>query len=179
MTTRFTRRRAVALLLSGATLPASKALAADPPGGPADPMLGPVSVRVRPDEAQTPVVLTTCSGESFTATLTSDLVLGSRGGALGFLRLEFGDRDLRYAAERGGLDFDGTGAVVRAWALLREQGGSGHVAQDFALLSVAPEVSGGEDCLIYTTTGTQISGPEAVTFDVPGLFQVRTRASRR
>ena len=155
---RLTRRHALRLALAGgASLPLSNAFAANRE----------TFLRITPATNPTTTVLTTFSGETLTAEVATDLLVGSRGHARGFLRFTLGDGTVEYCAERGGLDFDPAGTPIRAWVLLRRRGGSGQLAQDYALASVEP--AAGEDCLIYTTTGTQV-GP--LRFELPGLWRI-------
>lgn len=154
----FTRRSALGLILAGVAFPTTRALAAKD-----------VFIRSKPHIKFSPIVLTTCSGEAFTARFDSDLLIGASGSARGVVRFEF-DEDGRvdYVPEVGGLDFDPSGEPIRARVLLRLRRSEGRVAQDYAMLTVEPEP--GEDCLIYTTTGTQV---QFVRFEVPGAWTVR------
>lgn len=154
---RFTRRSAFGLILAGIALPTAPALAAKD-----------VFIRVKPHVGG-PIVLTTCSGESLTAIFESDLLIGSNGAARGEVRFDFGADDrVDFVPVVGGLDFDAAGAVIAAHVLLRLRGNRGRLAQEYALLAVTPHES--EDCLIYTTIGTQVHA-EQVRFEVPGVFK--------
>ena len=158
-TSKLTRRSAFGLILAGLTLPATRALAAKD-----------VFIRSKPHIGG-PIVLSTCAGETFTARFDSDLTVGASGSARGYLRFDFGDGSRAdYAPEVGGLDFDASGQPIRARVLLRLRRSAGRVAQDYAFLTVEPDAS--EDCLIYTTIGTQVN-PGPLRFDVPGAWTVR------
>ncbi len=159
-TSKLTRRSAFGLILAGIALPSTRALA-----------MRDVFVRSKPHILLTPIVLSTCGGESFTARFDSDLTAGANGSARGYLRFDFGDGSRAdYAPEVGGLDFDPAGQPIRARVLLRLRRSAGRVAQDFAFLIIEPDAS--EDCLIYTTIGTQVN-PGPLRFDVPGEWTVR------
>lgn len=157
----FSRRSALGLVLAGAALSATtttRALAT-----------GDVLIRAKPYFDYSPIVFTTCSGQAFTARFDSDLLIGASGFARGAVRFEFDDdRRVNYVPEVGGLDFDRSGQPIRARVLLRLRRSAGAVAQDYAMLTVEPDP--GEDCLIYTTTGTQV---EFVRFEVPGAWTLR------
>ncbi len=158
-TSKLTRRSAFGLILAGLTLPTTRALAAKEK-----------FTRMKPHVNYSPITLTACSGETFTARFDSDLLIGSNGSARGSVRFDFGDGSRAdYAPEVGGLDFDPAGQPIRARVLLRLRRSAGRIAQDYAFLLVEPDA--GEDCLIYTTVGTQVeAGP--LRFDVPGEWTV-------
>ena len=158
-----TRRSALALVLAGATLPASKSMAAQ--GGPRD-------VYLKIAYMSTSTQLLTCSGESLTALFETELLVGTGGTVKGFMRFTFGSDVIDYVAERGGLDLDSAGEPIRAVVLLSRRGSSGMDAHDFMLATVAPDPVPSEDCLIYTTIGTDVH-VEPVRFEVPGAWEVR------
>lgn len=159
-TPRFTRRSAFGLILAGIALPTAPALAAKE-----------AFIRIKPHVNLSPIVLTTCSGESLTAIFESDLLIGANGTARGEVRFDFGADDrVDYVPVVGGLDFDAAGTVIAAHVLLRLRGSRGRVAQDYALLDVVPAES--EPCLIYTTIGAEVYA-EQVRFEVPGAFVVQ------
>ena len=156
----FTRRSALGLILAGVALPSTRALAAKEQ-----------FTRIKPHVNYSPIKMTTCSGETLTARFDSDLTVGASGSVRGYLRFDFGGgRRADFLAEVGGLDFDEAGQVIAARILLLRHRSPGRLAQDYALVSVAPVP--GEDCLIYTTIGTQV-GFEQMRFEVPGAWTVR------
>jgi hypothetical protein len=157
-TKQITRRTATGLLLAGATLPATKAFATHHRGQDAWASI----------DANGTVVMATISGGSVTAAFDSELQIGSRGGARGFMSFGFGDENVDYVAKLGGLDFDEAGIPNRAWFLMLLRGSDGGVAQDFALGSVDLDAS--EPCRIYDILGTQVN-VEPVRFDVPGRVE--------
>ena len=158
-TTHITRRTAAGLLLAGAALPAAKAFATHRRGQDAWATI----------DANGIVVMATFSGGSVTAAFESELEIGSRGGARGFMSFGFGDENVDYVAQLGGLDFDEAGVPNRAWFLMVLRGSDGGVVQDFALGSVDLDAS--EPCRIYDILGTQVNF-EPVRFEVPGLVEI-------
>ena len=154
-TSKLTRRSAFGLILAGLTLPTTRALAAKEK-----------FTRMKPHASFSPITLSACSGETFTARFDSDLLIGANGSARGYLRFDFGDGSREdYVPEVGGLDFDAAGQPIRARVLLRLRRSAGRVAQDYAFLIVEPDPS--EPCLIYTTIGPMVY-PGPLRFDVPG-----------
>jgi hypothetical protein len=162
-TPRFTRRSTLALILAGATLPQGRSLAA--PSGARD-------VYLKIAYMSTATQLQTCSGESLSAWFESELLVGTDGTAKGFMHFTLGSDVIEYVAERSGLDFDSAGVPLRAVVLLSRRGSSGKDARDFMLASVAPDPLLPEDCLIYTTAGSQVH-VEPMRFEVPGAWEVR------
>jgi len=160
-TPQYTRRSALALVLAGATLPAGKSQAAA--GGTIDVYWHAIS-------NGTP--LTTCSGQSFTASFASEMLVGSGGVVKGYMRFAIGSAVIDYVAIRGGLDFDSAGQPIRAVVLLSRRGSSGTDARDFMLATVEPDSDPSGDCLIYTTIGTQVHA-EPTHFRVRALWGVR------
>ena len=159
MDTKITRRSAAGLLLAGLAIPTTKTLAAER-----------VVVRIRLNAQPTLAALTDCDGETITAEFSSDLHIGSYGGARGFMRFAIGDRTIDYAAERGSLDLDDAGAPIRAWILMQTRGGHGLVAQDYLFGTIIPDPATA-DCLIYDIVGP-IVHDTPVGFDVPGRFEI-------
>lgn len=156
----FTRRSALGLILAGLALPAPRVLAAKEH-----------FTRIKPHISYSPIKMTACSGEAFTARFDSDLTVGASGSVRGYLRFDFGEGSRAdFLPEAGGLDFDEAGQVIAARILLLRHRSPGRLAQDYALVSVAPVP--GEDCLIYTTIGPQV-GFEQLRFAVPGAWTVR------
>ena len=155
-----TRRSALGLVLAGVTIPALPALAGKE-----------FFTRFKP-HANSPIRLTTCSGETFTALFDSDLLVGTGGSARGFMSFTFGTDVIEYVAEHGGLDFDSAGKPIRAVVLLSRRGSSGKDAHDFMLATVAPDPLLPADCLIYTTVGPDVH-VEPVRFEVPGTWEER------
>jgi len=158
-TEKITRRTAAGLLLAGAALPAAKAFATHHRG---------IDAWVKIDSSGV-VVVTTFSGGTFTVAFDSELLIGSRGGARGFMRFGFGDKNVDYVAELGGLDFDEAGVPIRAWFLMRLRGSDGGVVQDFAQGSV--DLDATEPCRIYDVVGTQVN-VQPVRFEAPGQFAI-------
>ena len=159
MDTKITRRSAAGLLLAGLAIRTTKTLAAER-----------VVVRIRLNAQPTLAALTDCDGETVTAAFSSDLHIGSYGGARGFMRFAIGDRTIDYAAERGSLDLDDAGAPIRAWILMRTRGGHGLVAQDYLFGTIIPDPATA-DCLIYDIVGPNVHDTP-VGFDVPGRFEL-------
>ncbi len=156
----FTRRSALGLILAGLALPTTRALAGKEQ-----------FTRIKPHISFSPIKMTACSGETLTARFDSDLTVGASGSVRGYVRFDFGAGSRAdFMAEVGGLDFDEAGQVIAARILLVRHRSAGRLAQDYALVSVAPVP--GEDCLIYTTIGTQV-GFEQRRFEVPGAWTVR------
>jgi hypothetical protein len=158
-----TRRSAAGLLLAGAALPVAKAFASHRRG---------VDAWAQVD-ANGIVVMTTFSGEFVTAWFESELLIGSRGGARGFMSFGFGDENVDYVPQLGGLEFDAAGNPVRAWVLLRERLSDGQLAQDWALASITPSASG-DIYLEYDFMFPSLHH-EPVRFVAPGRFEIGQR----
>jgi len=161
-TEKITRRGAVGLVLAGLTLPASKALATHHRA---------VDAHIVVDA--TGVVVTTISGEIFTAEFACDLRIASGGGARGSALFKRFGIFSHYVAEVGGLDVDEAGVPFRAWALMRERLSDGQLAQDWALASCEP--SAVKDVYITYDWMAPALHHEPVQFAVPGHFEIGQR----
>jgi len=161
-TEKITRRGAVGLVLAGLTLPAAKAFATHHRG---------VDAHIVVDA--TGVVLTTFSGEIFTAEFACDLQIGSGGGARGSALFKRFGVFTHYVAEVGGLDVDEAHDPIRAWVLMRERRSDGQLAQDWALASFEP--SAVEDIYLKISWMAPTLNHEPVQFAVPGHFETGPR----
>jgi hypothetical protein len=108
---------------------------------------------------------------NFKAAFDSELQVSSRGAARGYMLFGFGEKNLDYVAERGGLDFDEAGNPVRAWFLMLLRGSQGRLALDYLLGSVRPIAT--DEHLICEIAGTQVNY-EPVQFIVTGRFGIRS-----
>jgi len=149
-------------LLAGAALPAAKAFATHQRGVDAWASI----------DANGIVVLTTISGLTFTAAFDSELLIGSRGGARGYMSFGFGDENVDDVAELGGLDFNEAGEPLLAWFLMRLRGSDGGVTQDYLMGQVDTDAS----ALFhrYILFGHNVNA-EPVRFEASGQVEIVRR----